>query len=87
MAEFPSEGFPETQAAAWEAVSLLKRQQRRRCEAWAQVLAVKESELEAARERQAGLELEAAELRRKLQTQEELCRTLTEAVHNFLTGA
>lgn len=61
-----------SQEAAWEAMSLLKRQHRHQTSYWGEVLEAKERALTASRERQARLELEVNALRERLRGQEQV---------------
>lgn len=61
-----------SQEAAWEAMSLLKRQHRHQTSYWAEVLEAKERALTTSRERQARLELELTALRDRIKSQEQV---------------
>lgn len=64
-------GESASNEAAWEAVSLLKRQHRQQARGWAELLEAKERALNVARERLAKLELERNALRANVKSQED----------------
>lgn len=65
----PSSG-PVSQEMAWEAVALLKRQQRHESRYWTEILEAKERALAAFREKQALLQVELNSLRQRVQSDE-----------------